>query len=166
VQALGSDAVVRITSDCPLIDPGVIDEMVVRFRALREPPSRCDYLSNALQRTFPRGLDAEVVTSKALLQAAGEAVAPQEREHVTPFVYQRPDRYAIHHWHAPVNAAEYRWTLDTREDYDLLSLIFNALGNAADTATWRDVLALVQQHPDWLQINQAVVQKTLPVTTR
>jgi spore coat polysaccharide biosynthesis protein SpsF len=166
VQALGSGAIVRVTSDCPLVDPGVIDEMIVRFQALREPPSRCDYLSNSLQRTFPRGLDAEVVASTALLQAAGEAAAPEEREHVTPFVYRRPERYAIHHWHAPVDASEHRWTLDTREDHELLSRIFDALESAADTATWRDVLALVQRHPDWPQINRGVVQKTLPATTR
>jgi spore coat polysaccharide biosynthesis protein SpsF len=166
VDALRPDAIVRVTSDCPLIDPHVIDDMVARFRTLAEPPSRCDYLSNSLQRTFPRGLDAEVVAGAALLQAAREATAPEEREHVTPFIYRRPERYAIHHWHSPVEAAEHRWTLDTQEDYELLSLIFEALGDAADTAPWRDVLAIVQEHPGWMQINRGVVQKTLPTTTR
>lgn len=160
-RELGSDALVRITSDCPLIDAGVIDSMVGEYRRLHAAGTPCDYLSNALERTFPRGLDVEIVRAGALLQAAQEARAPHEREHVTPFLYERPGRYTLRSWRAPLDAAEQRWTLDTPEDLRLLTLIFDALGEAAATAPWTDVLQLVRSHPQWAEINRHVVQKSV-----
>lgn len=160
-RALEGDAVVRITSDCPLIDAGVIDAMLLRFESLVAAGAPCDYLSNTLQRSFPRGLDAEVVRSAALLEADAQARAPYEREHVTPWLYQQPARFALHGWRSEVDASTHRWTLDTPADYELLSRIAQALGDAFDATPWTQVLALVQRHPQWQHINQDVVQKGL-----
>ncbi len=160
-RRLDGDAVLRITSDCPLIDAGVIDEMLAQHAALLAAGTRCDYLSNTLERSYPRGLDAELVRSAALLQADAEATAPHEREHVTPFLYQHPERFALHGWRAPLDASEQRWTLDTPQDYRLLATIYAALGTAAVDTPWREVLALVNAHPDWAELNREVRQKEL-----
>jgi spore coat polysaccharide biosynthesis protein SpsF len=162
MRELGSDVVVRITSDCPLIDPVVIDDMVGRYQALRAAGQPCDYVSNAIERTFPRGLDAEVVGATVLAEAAASATAAHEREHVTPYVYGHPERFALHAWTTPIpNASGHRWTLDTPEDFALLDKIFNALGDRAAGAGWQDVLALVEAHPQWADINRHVTQKSL-----
>jgi len=158
-RRLDGDAVLRITSDCPLIDPGVIDDMLMHCAALQAAGTRCDYLSNTLERRFPRGLDAELVRTSALLQADAEASAPHEREHVTPYLYQHPERFALHGWRAPVDASEQRWTLDTPQDLELLRRIYAALGTAAVDTPWLAVLELVQAHPDWAAINRDVQQK-------
>lgn len=158
---LDGDAIVRITSDCPLIDAGVIDDMLERYAALVAAGTRIDYLGNTLERSFPRGLDTEVVRSGALLQAHIEAHEAFEREHVTPFIYQHPERFALHGWRAELDASEQRWTLDTPKDYRLLNTVFAALGSSAIDTPWLDVLALVRAHPDWMALNADVAQKPL-----
>ncbi len=160
-RLLDGDAVLRITSDCPLIDAGVIDDMLARHAELLAGGAPCDYLSNTLERRFPRGLDAELVRSAALLQADAEAQAPHEREHVTPFFYEHPERFALHGWRAPVDASEQRWTLDTPQDLALLQTIYAALGARALDTPWLEVLALVQAHPHWAELNREVRQKEL-----
>ena len=159
---LDGDAVVRITSDCPLVDPVVIDDMLAHYAALCATGTRCDYLANTLVRTFPRGLDVELVRTEVLLQANAEASSPPEREHVTPYVHRHPERFALHGWRASVDASAHRWTLDTPEDYQLLSRIFEALGPTAAESSWLEVLALVNCHPEWSHINQHVEQKAVP----
>jgi len=161
VRRLASGVVARVTADCPLIDPELIDAMVARYREWDAAGERCDYLSNSIERSFPRGLDVEIVRANALLAAAEEARAPHEREHVTPFIYLRPERYALRAWTSPLDASEHRWTLDTAEDLELLRRIFDRLGAAADKAGWREVLELVRAEPDWARINRHVVQKDL-----
>jgi spore coat polysaccharide biosynthesis protein SpsF len=160
-RQLDGDAVLRITSDCPLIDAGVIDDMLARHAELVAAGTPCDYLSNTLERRLPRGLDAELVRSTALLQADAEARAPHEREHVTPYLYQHPERFALHGWRAPVDASAQRWTLDTPQDLELLQTIYAALGDRALDTPWLEVLALVQTHPHWAEINREVRQKDL-----
>ena len=160
-RRLGSEAVVRVTADCPLLDPVLLDSMVAEYRRLHAAGPGCDYLSNSLERSFPRGLDIEIVRTAALLEAAEKARAPHEREHVTPFIYQHPERYKLRSWRSPLNAADERWTLDTPEDFRLLTLIFDALGEAAAATGWTQVLELVRSHPQWAAINRHVVQKSL-----
>lgn len=160
-RRLDGDAVVRITSDCPLIDAGVIDDMLAHYEALVAARTPCDYLGNTLERSFPRGLDTEVVRSGALLRAHDEAREPFEREHVTPYLYQHPERFALHGWRAELDASEQRWTLDTPQDYRLLSTVYAALGDRAVEAPWLEVLALARGHPDWMALNADVAQKPL-----
>ncbi len=153
-----SDAhtVVRVTSDCPLMDPALLDEALARFQASQPP---CDYLSNMLAPSFPYGLAVEVMTAKALYEAGSEADDPQEREHVTPFIYWRPQRFRLQSFATVPDLSFHRWTVDTPEDFDLVSRIIRALYPKDPDFGWRDVLLLLAQHPDWVKINAHIGQK-------
>jgi spore coat polysaccharide biosynthesis protein SpsF len=149
----GADLIVRITSDCPLIDPGIIDTVVKRL------DGTLDYASNInARRTFPRGLDVEVFTFAALSAAWREDHEATGREHVTPFLYRHPERFRI----ALVESdrpetANHRWSVDTLEDYELLGRIYAHFQHA--DFSWLDVLDLLDEHPDWVKINRHVAQK-------
>jgi spore coat polysaccharide biosynthesis protein SpsF len=113
---LEADAIVRITADCPFIDPKVVDRVVARWRAGDE-----DFVGNCIEpRTYPVGMDTEVVSWPALRAAAAEAVDPFEREHVTPFVRRRPERFPAARVDLDPPRGDVRLTLDTVEDLELL----------------------------------------------
>src|SRR5580704_13500386 len=157
------EPIVRITSDCPLIDPEVIDRVVERLGAARsaEPANVAvfDYASNINpRRTFPRGLDVEVFTFAALWTAWRDDREPTGREHVTPFLYRHPDRFriALVESERP-EAANHRWSVDTPEDYELMRRIYSHFGRRE--FNWLDVLDLLDQHPDWCEMNRHVEQK-------
>ena len=158
-RAHDADVIVRITSDCPLIDPAVIDETIAAFME-----SECDYASNALEpRTFPRGLDVEVIAREALLRAWDDDADPAWREHVTPYIYRHPELFRLRAVASSDDRSEQRWSVDTAEDYELVRRIYAALGR--DDFGWRDALAVVDGHPDWLALNRDVVQKVVPPAT-
>lgn len=154
-RAFRADAVVRITSDCPLIDPGLIDRVVGEFLA-RQPAIH--YACNSMPyKTFPRGLDTETVRFDALERAWREDRDPARREHVTPYVYRHPHRFRLH---AVLGRADYshlRWTVDTPEDLRFVRCIYQYFGDGL--FSWEDVLAALEMHPDWQTINQDVQQK-------
>ncbi len=151
-----AEVVVRITSDCPLIDPDVIDATVDAFHA-----ADVDYASNTLEPpTYPRGLDVEVVSRPALERAGREDADPAWREHATPFVYRHPELFRLLRVPADDDHSDLRWTLDTPEDYRLISRIYEALDR--DDFGWREALALVEANPSWTALNDGVVQKTVP----
>jgi spore coat polysaccharide biosynthesis protein SpsF len=152
-QDLRSDVVVRITSDCPLIDPEVSDRTIRSF--LDGQP---DYASNALQRTYPRGLDTEVMKFEALESAWHNATEPYQREHVTPYLYENPKRYRLRSVTQEKDQSEYRWTLDTVEDLEFLRAVYARLDSTGDFS-WRDVLQLIDRDPSLSQINKHVKQK-------
>lgn len=150
--ATEADVVVRVTSDCPLIDPHLIDDVV---RALGPD---ADYASNTLEpRTYPRGLDVEVVAAEALERAWSEDQDPALREHVTPYIYRNPERFVLRRVHGDADHSGHRWTVDTAEDLALVRRIYDLLGD--DPFTWRDVLALIEANPTWSELNQHVRQK-------
>ena len=152
----GADAIVRITADCPLIDPGVIDEVVAAFRAGQPGIA---YASNVLpRRTFPRGLDTEVFTREALELCEREATDASSREHVTPFICRHPERFCLHGVEADADYSEHRWTVDTPEDFELIEKIYRALGDSE--FSWKDVLHLVAKNSAWSEINRHIPQKT------
>lgn len=127
---LGPEGIVRVTADCPLIDPAVVDEVVERWRA-----GDAAYVANVIEpRSYPVGMDTEVVDTEALLTADAEATEPYDREHVTSFVRSRPDRFA----HEAVRLADprpdVRLTLDTAEDLDRLRAVVAATGPEAPLA--------------------------------
>jgi spore coat polysaccharide biosynthesis protein SpsF len=151
-----ADRVVRVTSDCPLIDPAVIDEVVGSLTA-----TGADYASNTLvPRTFPRGLDVEAMTMAALETADLADRDPASREHATPYIYRHPELFRLARVPLPVDLSEHRWTVDTAEDYELVRRIFEALGR--DDFGWRDALAVIEAHPDWSELNRHIEQKTVP----
>lgn len=152
-----ADLVIRVTSDCPLLDPDVSDHVIQKFLA----DATYDYMSNTLARCYPRGLDTEVFTMAALTAAMQEAELELEREHVTPFLYRRPERFRLGSYgEADVQAAQYRWTLDTPEDWELISTIYDRLYEG-QIFSWREVLALMEREPKLAEINAHVEQKKL-----
>lgn len=152
-----ADSVVRITSDCPLTDPEVIDK-VVQESSSSAP--EVDYVSNTLERTFPRGLDVEVVNLTAMEKAWQEDDNPAWREHVTPYVYRHPEIFRLRNVANDENLSRMRWTVDTAEDLAFVRRIYDHF--KGDEFTWREVLNLLALHPEWLVTNEQVEQKLVP----
>lgn len=157
-RAFQADWVIRMTADCPVIDPGVVDAVITQ--ALQANPP-CDYVSNTLERTFPRGLDTEVFSFRALAEAMQEACLPAEREHVTPFIYTRPERYRVGQYKQALDWSAYRWTVDTPEDFELIRRMLEALMPVQPEFTLGDMVALLEQHSDWSALNADVEQVKL-----
>ncbi|MGA2257535.1 MAG: glycosyltransferase family protein [Thermoguttaceae bacterium] len=151
-----AEIVVRITSDCPVIDPDVIDLTVSEF--LRLQPD-CDYVSNGEPpRPYPRGQDVEVFHFRALERAWHEACKSAFREHVTPYIYRHPEKFRVAAVQADRDYSDQRWTVDTVEDRALVLKLFEHFGH--DRFGWRDILTVLAEHPEWLEINRHVQQKT------
>lgn len=118
-----ADTVVRLTADCPLADPTVIDATVARFRA-----SGADYASNVAEpRTFPKGLDVEVMRADALRLAAAESTDSYDREHVTPFLYRNPARFSLVSHAQAAQEGEVRWTVDRPDDLEFVRAVYDGL---------------------------------------
>jgi spore coat polysaccharide biosynthesis protein SpsF len=147
-----ADAVIRLTADCPLLDPALIGQLAALWRA---QPS-LDYVSTTLVRTLPRGFDAELVRA-AVLQEQVATATGADREHVTSGIYTQPSRYACTGVVVSPAADDLRVTLDTAEDWDLLSAIVAELGDGA--GDWRAVVALLRSRPDLVALNAHVEQK-------
>jgi spore coat polysaccharide biosynthesis protein SpsF len=151
-------AVVRITSDCPLIEPEIVDRVV---QAFLDGQQEIDYVSNTFpRRMFPRGLDTEVVRFGVLEKVWHEDHDPTWREHVTPYIYRHPELFNIHGIVNEVDLSHLRWTVDTIEDLEFVQSIYEYFGH--ERFSWREVLSVLDQHPKWIAINQKVVQKELP----
>lgn len=156
-HAHGAELVVRITSDCPLLSPVLLCAMLEHFSKKIAKGEKIDYLSNTIERTYPRGLDVEIFTFAALCRAQREAVKPYEREHVTPYFYLHPQLFAVEQYRGRVDLSAHRWTLDTEEDFMLLTEIYGRLGHRMFSTD--DVLALLAQYPELAQLNAHVEQK-------
>ncbi len=155
-KTFGADAIVRITSDCPLMEPRLIDQAVGVFV---QSEGKLDYVSNMLQPSFPYGLAVEAFSRNVLEQANSEATQDAEREHVTPFIYWRPERFRLRSISHTPNLSHHRWTVDTPEDFELVSKIFAALYAENPKFDMQQVLQLLENHPQWLAINSHVEQK-------
>lgn len=154
-RAYSARNIVRITSDCPLIDSDLVDETICVFR------QKCaDYSSNVCPRTYPRGLDCEVFTAAALERAWKETRQAYEREHVTPYFYEHPELFRLAFIRGEQDHSQYRWTLDTSKDLKLLREIYARFGNR-DDFSWREVIALMVREPKLADINAGVLQKSV-----
>lgn len=170
-----AQVVVRITADCPLIDPQLIDEIVYKFlqgieitgsfgddEIPRLTRSAYDFAANRLPppwgRTYPIGLDIEVCSMHALEIAWREASEKHQREHVMPFFYEHPERFRILHLDYHTDYGNLRWTVDTPEDLEMIQRIF-AYFSPREPGSWLEVLELFQQHPDLASINQQIKPK-------
>lgn len=156
-SAFNADAVVRITSDCPLIEPEIIDRIIGEFFTYHP---KIDYVSNSLQRTFPQGLDVEVISFDALKKAWQEDHNPKWREHVTPYITRHPELFRIHNVTSDVDYSFMRWTVDTMDDLTFVRKIYEHFQD--DTFNWKEVLQLLENHPEWLEINRHIQQKATP----
>lgn len=142
------DVVVRLTGDCPLADPSLIDEIVARFLDLD-----LDYLSNCAPPTYPDGLDVEVTRFTCLKAAWSEAVLPSQREHVMPFIRTQPDRFRIGNHARSEDLSSLRWTVDEPEDFEFVRQVYERLYPGKPDFTTGDVLALLRESPELKQIN-------------
>jgi spore coat polysaccharide biosynthesis protein SpsF len=155
------DGVVRVTSDCPLIDPQVVAAGVDRFRAEADENL---YVSNCLERTYPRGMDYEIFSGPRLLKADAEATLPADREHVTSYLHQNRTgdmRLVNLPWTdspAP-DASKYRLTLDTADDRQLLTTLIEDYDGASLTVA--DLVAIMGKHPELHALNEHIEQKKL-----
>ncbi len=148
-----ADPVVRITSDCPLLDPEVVDRVVDAFLA-----SPCDYASDVLERTYPQGLDVEVIARSALERAWREAREPWERVHVTPYINRHPDRFRLVGVRAESDLSGFRWTVDTSDDLAFVREVYARFRPRTDFG-WKEVLVLLQREPQLVELNRQVRQK-------
>jgi spore coat polysaccharide biosynthesis protein SpsF len=155
-DSVDASIAVRLTGDCPLTDPALIDAVVGVFRD-SDPP--VDYATNSFPRTWPIGLDVEVASMAALRLADAEASDSYDREHVMPFLYRQPERFRIARHPSAEDLSGHRWTLDERSDYALLVRILEALVPENPAFGWRDVIALLDAHPEWRTLNAGVGQK-------
>ncbi len=152
-----ADVIVRLTADCPVIDPQVIDQVIDEFSR-----KQADFAANRLpppwKRTYPIGLDTEVATFAALERAWTEADKPYEREHVMPYLYAEPGRFKTVLVNTDPDYGEMRWTVDTRQDLEALRRIFAAFDNR-DDFSWLEVLELVKLQPEIMEINANIPHK-------
>ncbi len=156
-RKMKADIVVRITSDCPLIDSELIDKTIEALVATGSDFA-CNRLPPPMKRTYPIGLDVEVVRFEALERAWKEASQKNEREHVMPYLYEIPGRFKVVKVDHDVDYGSLRWTVDTQEDLDLVRKIFVLLGGR-DDFSWLEVLEIVKNHPSLMDINSGVVHK-------
>jgi spore coat polysaccharide biosynthesis protein SpsF len=146
-----ADVVVRITADCPLIDPEVCDRVIAE---LVEHPSECDYASNVSRRSFPRGLDAEALFFDVLLRMDRLALSTPAREHVTIVPRsERPGLFLCRDVVDGTNNSDLRWTVDTPDDLRLMRLLFDELGLSERHVPYREILAHVRARPELSAIN-------------
>ena len=151
-----ADVVVRITSDCPLIDPVVIDNVIEHFL-----DNDCDYCSNSLTRTYPRGLDTEVFSFKSLETGWNEAKKDYEREHVTPYIIENPDKFKLLNVANDINLSHLRWTLDTKEDFEFINAVYKRISQKKQLFLMDDVLELMDKEPEMIDINRHIEQKVI-----
>lgn len=157
-----ADVVVRLTADNPLLDPGVTDAVIDRFAQ-----GDCDYASNNGERSWPRGLDCEVLSRSALERADRDGHRPEDREHVTFHVRTHPQDFRLVNVRAPHEQEwpELRLSLDTAEDLALLQRIFDALYDGETPLSIDAVIAWLRRHPEVVALNADVQQKPTLGTT-
>ena len=140
--------VVRLTADCPLADPDVIDGCIAQHLA-----DGADYTSNGVERTFPRGLDVEVMTAATLERAHREATALDEREHVTMHIYRNSQTFQLSHFVQDRKLGSLRWTVDTPGDLEMVRAVYLALYAGKPDFRQADILRLLLAHPEIAVIN-------------
>jgi spore coat polysaccharide biosynthesis protein SpsF len=158
VRALEPDAVVRITADCPLVDPAVVGELVALY-AQADGLDHCAVVTGAVAarpglRRYPDGLDAEVIRASALLRAERDATDPFEREHVTPHIWRRPEEFRVATLQAPEDLGEERWTVDHPGDLEFVRAVFERL-SAEPGFGVAEVLELLAREPSLRELNAA-----------
>lgn len=152
--------IVRLTADCPLIDPEIVDLVIETFKK-ESPP--VDYASNSLQRTYPRGMDVEVFSFEALKKAYQQANKPEEREHVTVYLYRHPELFRLKNIAHHPFLSHYRWTVDTEEDLTLIRLILEHLYPKKPDFRLCDIVDLLKAYPKWSLINAHIEQKVVSI---
>lgn len=152
--ATSAEVVVRITADCPLLSPSVSGRVVEAFAE-----GSWDYASNTLDRTWPRGLDTEVVSRDVLEGIDRSAATAAEREHVTAAVWRHPDRFRLRSVRGDTDLSRLRWTVDTQQDLRLVERIYDELAVSRPDFDLPEILALLERQPELARINSGVAQR-------
>lgn len=151
------DTIVRVTSDCPLIDPFILDEIVDYYQN-----SNYTMVTNAgadvSNRTYPRGLDVEVFSFKMLEEAFNKATKKHHKEHVTPYIYEKSNN--VFYYKDKNDYSKYRWTLDTEEDYKLIKEVYKGLNDKGEFF-YKDIITLMEMNPELERINGHIEQKKI-----
>jgi spore coat polysaccharide biosynthesis protein SpsF len=146
---LQSDVVVRVTSDCPLIDPVIVGATLALFLE-----NECDFATNNAPASWPHGLDCEVFSASFLAEAAEKATSDFDREHVSPWMRNRP-RVRLLNYAAPISdLSKHRWTLDTLDDFMFFERLFERMPPDNKTFDYRIPLSVVEEHPGIAAINR------------
>lgn len=143
IEELRPQVVVRLTGDCPLTSPAVIDDIVSRFLS-----SDLDYASNSLVPSYPDGLDVEVMRADALVRVAGMSLDPAEREHVTLGIYRRCDIFRVANFSGATDLSDLRWTVDSPEDYEFVYEVYRELYEKQPAFDVSDILSYIARHPE------------------
>ena len=152
----GADIVVRLTSDCPLIDPAIIDQVIQMYLN-----GSFDYVSNTQVRTYPRGMDAEVFSAELLKLAHLNGKKDYEREHVTPYIYLNKEVYTVGQLIANQDDSEYRLTVDTPEDLELITTIIGEVYPNDEKYNLNTIIKFLEECPELVAINSHIEQKKL-----
>jgi len=150
-----AEAVLRITSDCPLVDPDESGRVVDAFLS-----ESADFAANDLKPTYPIGLGTEVVSAAALEVAWRRATKDYERTHVMPYIIRRPERFHLVNVEAPADYGDLRWTVDTNEDLAFVRAIYARLDRGGHFG-WREVLGVLDREPNLAELNRHVRQKAV-----
>jgi len=152
-QAYPSDVYVRMTSDCPLMDPESLDGFIQYYL-----DNNYRYVSDDIdKKTYPQGIGAEVFSAELLKEAAEKATEHYEHEHVTPYMYWKQPSVGKKPYKE--DASRFRITLDTKEDYAVISAVYNALYQPGNKFTLDEIMAYLKAHPEVTAINSMIVQK-------
>jgi spore coat polysaccharide biosynthesis protein SpsF len=158
MEAAQADIVVQLTGDCPLLDWEVIDQLIRLYQA-----NKFDYVSNTTVRSYPRGLDCQVVSLATLQESLRIAKDAPQHEHVCLSIYENPDRFRLFNVMAPPELCYpgQRWTLDTEADYRFLTTVYERLYPQNPAFTSADVLRLLRAHPEIEALNSDIQQKAV-----
>jgi len=157
-QDMQADAIVRVTSDCPLIDPVEIDRLIEYYLNNLD---KYDYVSHSLERTYPAGMESEIFSFEALKNAHENAKSISDREHVTPYLREHPHLFRLGNLTYKENHKHHRWTVDTPEDFELVAKIIEALYPMNREFSIEDILKLCEENSEWRNINAHVKQKAI-----
>jgi len=147
-----ADPIIRITSDCPLIDPVLVEEFLEFFLS-----NNYDYVSNTISPTYPDGLDTEIFSFMALKQAADKAKLKSEREHVTSYIKNNPKKFELYNYKNEQNYSKLRWTVDEKEDLEFVRRIYFEM-SPKKIFPMKDILKIVFENPEIQKINSGIIR--------
>lgn len=151
-KRFGADAIVRITGDCPLVDPALVDNVIKTYL---DNEDRFDYVSNVTPRTYPDGLDTEIFSFRALKRAWEEVEDPFRREWITTNFFEHPEKYRLGNVEHSEDLSHMRWTVDYQDDFDFVTEIYKRLYQEDKIFLMEDILNLLNKCPELVEINKS-----------
>jgi len=155
------NAIIRLTGDCPLVMPELIDEMILKFYE-----KNVDYLSNTLELTFPDGLDIEIIKSNALNKLGNFELNSIEKEHVTFGIYTRSSLFTLLNYHNAEDLSHMRWTVDYQEDFDFVQQIYSHFEGREATFSFKETLELLHENKKVINMKSGDFRNTKLVDTK